>query len=105
MTYESKVTHTEKVEVVINTSDEKYLGYFDCTNDGSEGIDAELIKTVTQGGETYQETVNTSYYPMQPCTYVVGLKSSDERARDKVASAAYTQKIENVEKALAECGY
>jgi vancomycin resistance protein YoaR len=105
VTYESKVTHTEKVEVVINTSDEKYLGYFDCTNDGSEGIDAELIKTVTQGGETYQETVNTSYYPMQPCTYVVGLKSSDERARDKVASAAYTQKIEKVEKALAECGY
>ena len=105
VTYESKVTHTEKVEVVINTSEEKYLGYFDCTNGGSEGIDAELIKTVTQDGETYSETVNTSYYPMQPCTYVVGLKSSDERARDKVASAAYTQKIEKVEKALAECGY
>jgi hypothetical protein len=42
---------------------------------------------------------------MQPCVYVVGLKSSDEAARDKVASAAYTQNIEKVEKALAECGY
>ena len=103
--YESKVSHTEKVEVVIETSDSKPLGYFDCTTGGSEGIDAELIKVVTQDGQSYTETVNTSYYPMQPCTYVVGLKSSDEQARDKVASAAYTQSVDKVAKALAECGY
>jgi len=103
--YESKVSHTEKVEVVIETSDSKPLGYFDCTTGGSEGIDAELIKVVTQDGESYTETVNTSYYPMQPCTYVVGLKSSDEQARDKVASAAYTQSVDKVANALAECGY
>lgn len=103
--YDSKVTHTEKAELVIQTSDSKPLGYFDCVSGGQDGIDTELLKVITENGKTRTETVNHSYYQMQPIVYVVGLKSSDERARDIVAQAAYTQKIEKVEKALARVGY
>jgi vancomycin resistance protein YoaR len=103
--YDSKVTHTEKAELVITTSESKSLGYIDCTSGGQDGIDAELLKVVTEDGKTHTETVNTSYYQMQPIIYVVGLKTTDYAARDRVASAVDTQKLEKVEKALAQSGY